>query len=239
MGRLTIVRHGQAAFMTDDYDRLSPLGEEQSRALGRYWARHGMQFTHAFTGPRRRHRGTGDHATAAAREAGHALPEMQHAPGLDEFEWEALLQHALSDECAADAALTRLRAEFLAAETYAERRRAIHYLMEAVTERWVLGELNAPGAEPFTAFQARVHADIGRILDAAGKGGHAVVFTSGGPAAVTAGLALELAPRKILDLIWTLRNGGLIEFLYTGGRLSLSAYNAAPHLETPDLWTYR
>ena len=56
MGKLTIVRHGQAAFMTEDYDRLSPLGEEQSLALGRYWARHGVKFTHAFTGPRKRHR---------------------------------------------------------------------------------------------------------------------------------------------------------------------------------------
>ncbi len=239
MGRLIIVRHGQASFLSDDYDRLSPLGEEQSRALGRYLAQHRAPVTHAYTGPCRRHRQTAEHTHAAAEAEGHPLPTLNDAPGLDEFAWEALLQHSISDAYAADAAFAELRAEFLRAETYAEKRRAIHYLMEAVTERWVLGELNAPDAEPFTVFQARVHANIERIMEDAGKGGHAIVYTSGGPAAVIAGLALGLAPRKILDLIWNLRNAGLVELLYSREKLTLAAYNNAPHLATPDLWTYR
>lgn len=239
MARITLVRHGQASFLSEDYNRLSPLGEEQSRALGAFWARHAMPFTHAFTGPRVRHRNTGRHAHEAAAEAGHALPELQDAPGLDEFAWEELLAHALSPEYAADEAMSTLREAFLAAETYEDKKRAIHYLMEAVTERWVLGTLSAPNAETFTQFQARIHRDIEMILDAAGRGGHAVVYTSGGPAAVTAGLALELSPRKILELIWTLRNAATIEILASPGRMSLSHFNAAPHLEDPRLWTYR
>jgi len=239
MGRLTIVRHGQASFMSDDYDRLSELGEEQSRALGRYWARHAIGFTHAFTGPCLRHRQTAQQAEAGSREFGHALPPLQEAPGLGEFAWEALLAHALSDGYAADEAMLGLRAAFAVAATVQEKRRAIHYLMEAVTERWVLGTLSAPGAEPFVAFQARVHAGVEAMLEAGGKGGNLVVFTSGGPAAVTAGLALELPPRKILELIWNLRNAAVIELLYSRGRLSVSSYNSAPHLETPALWTYR
>ena len=38
MSRLFVIRHGQASFLADDYDQLSPLGEEQGRALGAYWA---------------------------------------------------------------------------------------------------------------------------------------------------------------------------------------------------------
>ena len=101
MGKLTIVRHGQAAFMTEDYDRLSPLGEEQSLALGRYWARHGVTFTHAFTGPRKRHRATARHAMIGAEDEGLALPEVREAPGFDEYDWEALFTLALSDHGAA------------------------------------------------------------------------------------------------------------------------------------------
>lgn len=239
MGKLTLVRHGQASFMSDDYDRLSELGEEQSRALGRYWARHAFEFSHAFTGPCLRHRQTAQQAEAGAREFGHTLPALQDAPGLGEFEWEALLAHAMSDDGPSDEEMLPLRRAFNAAETVHEKRRAIHYLMEKATERWVLGTINAPGSEPFSTFQARVHDEITRVLDAAGKGGHPVVFTSGGPASVTAGLALDLPPRRILDLMWTLRNAAVIELLYSGGRLSLSSFNSAPHLESPSLWTYR
>lgn len=239
MGRLTIVRHGQASFMSDDYDRLSELGEVQSRALGRYWARHAFEFTHAYTGPCLRHRQTAQHAEWGAREHGHTLPTLQEAPGLGEFAWESLLAHAIDDAGPDDADMVALRAAYHAAATVHEKRRAIHYLMQTATERWVLGEMNPPGAEPFIAFQARVHAEIADLLQAAGKGGSLVVFTSGGPASVTAGLALDLPPRRVLDLMWTLRNAGVIELLYSQERLSLSSFNAAPHLETPDLWTYR
>ena len=225
--------------MSDDYDRLSELGEEQSRALGRYWARHAIDFTHAFTGPCRRHRQTAEHAEAGSRELGRALPVLQEAPGLGEFAWEALLAEALSDTYPADDALMALRTAFASAATPLEKRRAIHYLMQDVTERWVLGSLNAPGAEPFVAFQARVHTAVEEMIEAGGKGGSLVVFTSGGPAAVTAGLALELPPRKILELLWSLRNAAVIELLYSHGRLSISSYNSAPHLEAPALWTYR
>ena len=38
MANLFLVRHGQASFGADDYDRLSPTGHEQSRLLGEYLA---------------------------------------------------------------------------------------------------------------------------------------------------------------------------------------------------------
>ena len=36
MGTIYLVRHGQASFGSDDYDQLSPLGEEQSWHLGQW-----------------------------------------------------------------------------------------------------------------------------------------------------------------------------------------------------------
>ena len=40
---LLLVRHGQASWGADDYDRLSPLGEEQSRLLGAALAARGVR----------------------------------------------------------------------------------------------------------------------------------------------------------------------------------------------------
>src|SRR3984893_14433603 len=37
MGLITLVRHGQASFLKEDYDKLSELGELQARTLGEYW----------------------------------------------------------------------------------------------------------------------------------------------------------------------------------------------------------
>jgi broad specificity phosphatase PhoE len=39
MGTLYLVRHGQASFGADDYDQLSPLGQQQTVRLGEYFIR--------------------------------------------------------------------------------------------------------------------------------------------------------------------------------------------------------
>jgi len=56
MGRLFLVRHGQASFLSRNYDQLSSLGETQARHLGSYWAKRGMIFDRVGTGPSQRHR---------------------------------------------------------------------------------------------------------------------------------------------------------------------------------------
>ena len=48
---LYLVRHGQASFFAEDYDRLSPLGELQARRLGEFFAARGVRFDAAYSGP--------------------------------------------------------------------------------------------------------------------------------------------------------------------------------------------
>ena len=43
MSVVLLVRHGQASFGAEDYDRLSALGEEQSRLLGSSLAARGVR----------------------------------------------------------------------------------------------------------------------------------------------------------------------------------------------------
>ena len=54
MGTLYLVRHGQASFGADDYDRLSDLGARQSERLGQYLAGKGLTFDAALCGTLRR-----------------------------------------------------------------------------------------------------------------------------------------------------------------------------------------
>ena len=55
MAELVLVRHGQASFGADDYDKLSELGWRQSRWLGEHFARRGAAFDLVVRGSLRRH----------------------------------------------------------------------------------------------------------------------------------------------------------------------------------------
>src|SRR5205807_5635398 len=52
MSRLFVVRHGQASFMEQNYDKLSATGEIQARLLGEYWAHRRVVFDRIYSGPR-------------------------------------------------------------------------------------------------------------------------------------------------------------------------------------------
>ncbi len=69
MATLLLIRHGQASYGQADYDRLSPQGEEQARALGRYLA--DAKLDAIYAGPLRRQVQT---ATLAREAAGGSLP---------------------------------------------------------------------------------------------------------------------------------------------------------------------
>jgi hypothetical protein len=52
MSHLLLVRHGQASFLEENYDKLSAKGEAQSRLLGKYWACLKLPIDRVFAGPR-------------------------------------------------------------------------------------------------------------------------------------------------------------------------------------------
>ena len=54
MSRLFLIRHGQASFLEENYDKLSVLGEKQARLLGEYWAQQRVAVDQVYSGPRTR-----------------------------------------------------------------------------------------------------------------------------------------------------------------------------------------
>ena len=75
MSILTVVRHGQASFLADNYDQLSTRGELQARLLGQYWTRRQQRFDRVIYGPCERQIRTGEIAGGILREAGLPWPE--------------------------------------------------------------------------------------------------------------------------------------------------------------------
>ncbi|MBX3179876.1 MAG: histidine phosphatase family protein [Candidatus Hydrogenedentes bacterium] len=239
MSELIIVRHGQASFMSGDYDRLSERGFDQARRLGRYWAAEDIAPTHLVIGPRKRQRQTAEAIQAAMAEEGVSTPEPVYDNRLDEFDWDGLFTYGNSTWSLKDARTGELKAQFEAAATVDEKRRTIHHYMEAVTLAWARDRFFEEGLETWAEFRGRVESAVLLHTRNAPRGSRVVFVTSGGVAAATAGFVLGLTPEKTLGLVWTLRNGALVEFVFSGGRYSLSSFNNAPHLPSRDLWTYR
>ena len=95
MGILFLVRHAQASFLEQNYDKLSQLGEAQARLLGEYWAQRNVLFDRVCVGPRVRHKETANLVKNSYSQAGVEFPEPSVLPEFDEYQGEAVLKRSL------------------------------------------------------------------------------------------------------------------------------------------------
>jgi broad specificity phosphatase PhoE len=239
MSRVLLLRHAQASYLEPNYDKLSSTGERQARVLGEYWARHKINFHRVFSGPRVRQMDTARIAAAACREAGHALPEPVVLQEFDEYNGEAVVKYALPRLLEKDAEIRALHQAYLTTAPSEERSKKFQKMVEAIIDLWVAGELVVPGVESWLEFAARVNRGLWQIMSRANHGECSVVFCSGGPIAIGMQRALNLSAQDTLRVAWMSRNCSYTEFLYSGARFTLGAFNAFPHLDDPSLLTYR
>ncbi|MBM3736770.1 MAG: histidine phosphatase family protein [Acidobacteria bacterium] len=239
MSTLTLVRHGQASFLEDNYDRLSPLGEQQARLLADFWINQGTRLDRVFYGPCERQIRTGEIIADRFRAAGREWPEPVTDPEFDEFPAELLFRRFMPRLMAKHPHLAASVAEFQTSPDERARQRAFDRVLREVTQRWLSGEAAAPDIPTWQDFCARIERAVDRVKAACPKSGHAVVFTSGGPTAAASRLALGLSYEATLELTWSPKNGSFTDFLFTTGRFSLHSFNNTPHLDDPALITYR
>jgi broad specificity phosphatase PhoE len=211
MAELVLVRHAQAAFGTDDYDRLTELGHRQAGWLGEYLAERAVEFDRVVTGTLRRHRET----LAGIAAALPGLPAAETLPGLDEYHADVLLKAHLGNR------------GLPLPEHAADRRGHFRILREALYA-WVDGRLAADRHLSFAEFEAGVR----QALEAARHGAERVlVVSSGGPISTAIGAVLGVAPRTVVDLNLQTRNTGLSELRAGAQRAHCVSFNAVPHLE--------
>jgi broad specificity phosphatase PhoE len=227
---LLLVRHGQASAGSDDYDRLSERGREQSRRLGRWLAAAGRRFDRVVVGGMRRHRET---LESLAEGYGAPLPEAHVDAGFAEFDHHAVFE-TFARTHPDHPAVVGVQREGLP---------AFGALIRAALEAWAHERID-PAEETWASFGARVRAAGDRLAD---NRGHALVVTSGGVIARLAQGALDADVPATIDLNLSLRNSGLCEFsprphapdAPAGPRLALTRWNALPHLDDArELWTY-
>jgi broad specificity phosphatase PhoE len=239
MGLLALVRHGQASAFAENYDRLSTLGELQSKLLGACWKRRGVTFDRVFCGPRVRQQRT---AEIVADHAGAPTPVMLES--LDEMRVEPLFAEHMPELYQRHGHLQTLSDAMVAADGYAPKAKAFARLFGATLHLWLRGEVSAEGVEPWVAFQARMRKVLAD-LQFEGQGKRIALFTSAGPIALALQFATGLDDVRALDAAFRVRNSSVSEFLFSSGgsllpgaperaageRFSLSSFNETPHLE--------
>jgi broad specificity phosphatase PhoE len=236
---LTLVRHGQASFFADDYDQLTPLGEEQSRLLGEYWVRQGVQFDAAYAGPRVRQQRSAEIAGAAVREAGGAWPDPIVLPDLDEFDLHGVFHQLAPALCRQSTDFASLFEIYRQSAEKSDRLRNFQRMFERLLRHWQSLPAGDAQVESWPVFRERVERTIRQVVELPGTGRRIVLFTSGGFIGNAARFALAAPDHSALELGWRLRNASLTEFVFTHNRFTLDGFNSVPHLEDRALWTYR
>jgi len=239
MGRLILVRHAQASFLAADYDRLSPLGEQQARLLGEYWAHRSVAFDRIFSGPRARQKDTAKIVASAYERGNVRFPDPIVMGEFDEYDGERVLRTSLPQLIEGSRTIRELHDRFLKSPGPGEQRRSFQRLFEVVIGKWVDGEVVVPGIESWPEFCARVDRGLSQIVSGAMSNEQVAIFSSGGPIAVAMQRALNLSPRDALRTSWMSRNCSYSEFLFSADRFTLSAFNTFPYLDDAELWTYR
>ena len=218
MRELLLIRHGQASFGAEDYDQLSPIGEQQSALLGEWLAETRPASDLIAIGPRLRHRDTARHCLHAAG--------MDEQPvifsGLDEFDHLEVLARQRPNLTGPGA----LRAELKQAT---DPHRAFQRLFAEAVARWVSGQHDAEYNCPWPLFRQNVLEALRQLSEHPARTIWA--FTSGGPIAVIASTLLETPLAQTFKLSWPLVNTGVTRLRLSPRGATLVTYNTWPHLE--------
>lgn len=236
MGRLLLIRHGQAAAFTDDSDRLTELGVRQAQVLGQCFVREKLAVDVVVKGSLRRHAQTEAEVAKAYETAGLAWPSASERSTWNEYDAGAIMSilgDALKEK---DPTFAQQVAEFQAAFEGPERNRFFQRMFESLMARWVRGDLLAEGVESFAVFHERVVAGLSQVLK---EGGTVAVFSSGGPIGTCVQHALKAPADTAVELNWRVRNGSITEFVFGRGRISLDSFNSIAHFVDPKLVSFR
>ena len=215
MGVLHLVRHGQASFGSDDYDRLSPTGELQALRLGEHWQALGQRFDAVYTGTLRRH---GQTLQGIAQGLADPLPPTTVLPALNEYDSQALIEaiHPLP--------LPR-------PDTPERYRQHFRLLCDALAQ-WMVGTISPRGMPGWQDFSAGVR----EVLDTIRRqhaGAQVLLVSSGGPISTAVAQVLGSMPEVGIALNMRIRNSAVSELSISARRLMLQTFNALPHLSAP------
>ncbi len=210
MGSLLLIRHAQASFGADDYDRLSSLGHQQAQWTAEELARRGVTASQVRHGSLRR-----QIETAAP------IPGSVDAvvdPRWNEYDSDDLM-----------AAHSPSSARLHGSPEVSSRE--FQVLLEDALHGWVAAADGSEARESWPRFRARIQGALTDVSAATGSGQTGVVVTSAGAIAAACTLILGGDAETFVRLNRTAINASITKVVTGRSGLSLVSFNDHGHLE--------
>ena len=231
MTTIYLVRHGQASFGADIYDKLSPYGELHAKVLGQYFDQILKEAPYAVAGSMQRHQQTASLALEKCFPESEivtdsAWNEFNHQQVFAQYEPRFNEPHLLKEDVSKEA----------------NPRAYLAKIFEGAIERWTGGEYHHEYDESWPHFKSRVETALQDLCDelAQTRPRYAVVFTSGGVISVAVGKILGLSPEKTFALNWAIANTSITTLRLVGNEPQLLSLNEHHFIKAanPNLLTW-
>lgn len=218
MSELFLVRHAQASFGTDDYDRLSELGHRQAGWLGEYFRYRGLCFDQVVCGNMTRHRQTAD---GIIRGMGlePVLPDTD--PAWDEFDFEAIVTAWLEENP------HEQPQPGASVQTFSR-------ILRSALLAWAEDRLSGPLPERWNRFEGRVKAGLASLTGRPGDRRRILLVSSGGAISMALRQVLEAPVGAMVHMNLQLRNSSISHLFFNPRNIHFSGFNHVPHLDHPD-----
>jgi broad specificity phosphatase PhoE len=235
MAAIYLIRHGQASFGTDDYDRLSPLGSLQAEVLGHYLRDCGIEFDAVFSGDLLRQRET---ARLALESQPRDVPHHVD-PRFNEIQNDEQVEHLVPRLLDTHPHVRQLM------ERGPTSSKDYQKLIDAVFNYWVSPECDEPQIQSWNDYSGGVRDALRDVMQSQGSGKTLGIFTSGGTIATIVAQVLGLSGEQTYQFYEPIFNCSVSQLFYSGGRVSLSYFNDRSFLQVlgnhrgEELVTYR
>jgi len=236
MSMIYMIRHGQASFGQEDYDRLSPLGRRQARILAQFLFRTGFLPDAVYSGTMLRQKETAEEFFSVYRAGGRTICELEQLSGFNEFDTGSIVEAMFPSMSEEDPTLNDDLPRMVSSRSSFKR------VFEGAMLRWVTGRFDTPAIETWKELQARVGMSLTCIRERHGSGRSIAVFTSGGAIAASLACVLGIPGEHAMRLNWQVVNTSVTRYMYNEERITLAGFNSISHLELegePSLITYR
>lgn len=219
MASIYFIRHGQASFGTDNYDKLSELGLEQALLTGQYLQSTDVTFDAMYSGDMVRQCETAEQVRKAYEQKGKITPELQIDDRLNELDADAIVKKLLPYVLKQQPELN----EWI--QQIATNKKSFQYILRACFKFWQKFDGDIEGLEPWSVFYGRVKACIDHIMAEQGSGKTVAVFTSGGVIASVVQYALGLTDEGNYQVFEPVINASVTHCKYSKNQFTLNYYN--------------
>ena len=253
MTAIYLIRHGQASFAEQDYDKLSPKGIEQAKILGQHWqtlARHKAnsgENVHYYCGSLLRHEQTAEHFFN-----GLLRQELKQNITINQLD-KGVITHAGFNELDHVDVLSRYNKNWRSfqgmstsikqTQSMANNSQDYHLLPQEFSQamkRWIGGEFDGEYQESWSQFKQRsirsfqevvTQVNTSHVLAKSPKNNELLVFTSGGVIGVILAHILQLSDQQSLQISQQLVNSSVSKIIATKDGFRLGYFNNYSHLE--------